>query len=87
MVVEDQDFLDDLYKKEKEELGIRRFVLLKKYLNRKYFFMNFNFFQKENMKTLLWRYDITSWLKWEECVQMYKDDPIFNSLKNYDQLT
>ena len=33
------------------------------------------------------RDDLTSRLKWDECVQMYKDDPIFSSLTNYDQLT
>ena len=46
--------------------------------------------RKENIEkfknALLGREDINSKLKWDECGQMYKDDQIFNSLTNYDQL-
>lgn len=37
--------------------------------------------------SLLGRDDITSRLKWDEFIQLYKEDGIFNSLTNYDQLT
>lgn len=80
-----QDFLDDLYNKEKEESRIKRFFL---YLNSKVLILRN---RKENMEklknSLLGRDDITSRLKWDEFIQLYKEDGIFNSLTNYDQLT
>ena len=81
-----QDFLDDLYNKEKEESRIKRCLFY--YLNIEVL-MSKN--RKENMEklknSLLGRDDITSRLKWDEFIQLYKEDGIFNSLTNYDQLT